>query len=209
MCRRRLLLQLDFFVYSRDAAGTAELRDDLELLEEHWSYMDRFAESMIARGPTLDTRRQTANLYDQCSSSSSRSSRSSAVPAASRLYTKKSNCGRSLRHFTSAVHSSTEDFLGSAQPRLSNLVQTKPAREHRLRHPLAHYHFVHLSAYGTKAASAPPRNPSDAWPDPILVARLVIRHDSEAVDSRPRSRPQLAKSLVSSLEYGDYNCARR
>ena len=47
-------------MYSRDAAGTAELRDDLVLLEEHWSYMDRFAESMIARGPTLDSNRETA-----------------------------------------------------------------------------------------------------------------------------------------------------
>jgi uncharacterized protein len=53
-------LQLDFFVYSRDAADTAGLRDDQALLEEHWSYMDRFAESMIARGPTLDTDRETA-----------------------------------------------------------------------------------------------------------------------------------------------------
>ena len=53
-------MQLDFFVYSRDAADAAELRDDPELLEEHWSYMDGFAESMIARGPTLDTDRETA-----------------------------------------------------------------------------------------------------------------------------------------------------
>jgi uncharacterized protein YciI len=51
---------VDFFVYSRDAADTAHLRDDQELLEEHWSYMDRFAESMIARGPMLDTDRETA-----------------------------------------------------------------------------------------------------------------------------------------------------
>ena len=51
---------LDFFVYSRDAAGTAALRDDDELLEEHWSYMDAFAESMIARGPTLGADRETA-----------------------------------------------------------------------------------------------------------------------------------------------------
>ena len=51
---------MDFFVYSRDAAGTAELRNDLELLEEHWSYMDRFADSMIARGPTLGSNRETA-----------------------------------------------------------------------------------------------------------------------------------------------------
>ena len=53
-------MRLDFFVYSRDAADTAELRDDAELLEAHWSYMDRFAESMIARGPTLDADRETA-----------------------------------------------------------------------------------------------------------------------------------------------------
>ena len=50
----------EFFVYSRDAAGTAALRGDRGLLEEHWSYMDGFAESMIARGPTLATDRETA-----------------------------------------------------------------------------------------------------------------------------------------------------
>jgi hypothetical protein len=51
---------LDFFVYSRDAADLAGLRDDQGLLEEHWSYMDTFVASMIARGPTLDGDRETA-----------------------------------------------------------------------------------------------------------------------------------------------------
>jgi hypothetical protein len=51
---------VNFFVYSRDAADTAHLRDDEGLLQEHWSYMDGFAESMIARGPTLGTDRETA-----------------------------------------------------------------------------------------------------------------------------------------------------
>ena len=50
---------LDFFVFSRDAPGTEALRDDDELLEEHWSYMDRFAASMIARGPTFGPDRET------------------------------------------------------------------------------------------------------------------------------------------------------
>ena len=56
---------MDFFVYSRDAAGASALRDDEELLEAHWSYMDRFAESMIARGPTLgaDRERATGSLH--------------------------------------------------------------------------------------------------------------------------------------------------
>jgi len=57
---RKVQLQLNFFVYSRDAADSAGLRDNQELLEEHWSYMDRFAGSMIARGPTLDPQRETA-----------------------------------------------------------------------------------------------------------------------------------------------------
>jgi uncharacterized protein YciI len=43
---------MEFFCYHRDRPGSAALRD--ELLEEHWSYMDRYASGMIARGPTLD-----------------------------------------------------------------------------------------------------------------------------------------------------------
>ena len=50
---------MDFFVYSRDAAGTEALREDGDLLERHWSYMDAFAGSMIARGPTFAADRET------------------------------------------------------------------------------------------------------------------------------------------------------
>jgi uncharacterized protein YciI len=42
---------VEFFCYHRDRPGSAALRD--ELLEAHWSYMDRFAKELIARGPTL------------------------------------------------------------------------------------------------------------------------------------------------------------
>ncbi|MEV7327957.1 YciI family protein [Micromonospora sp. NPDC093244] len=42
---------MDFLCYHRDRPGSATLRD--ELREEHWSYMDRYAETMIARGPTF------------------------------------------------------------------------------------------------------------------------------------------------------------
>ena len=43
---------MEFFCYHRDRPGSAALRD--ELLEAHWSYMDRYAAEMIARGPTFD-----------------------------------------------------------------------------------------------------------------------------------------------------------
>jgi uncharacterized protein YciI len=42
---------MEFFCYHRDRPGSVALRD--KLLEEHWSYMDRYASQMIARGPTL------------------------------------------------------------------------------------------------------------------------------------------------------------
>jgi uncharacterized protein YciI len=42
---------MEFLCYHRDRSGSVALRH--ELLEEHWSYMDRYAKEMIARGPTL------------------------------------------------------------------------------------------------------------------------------------------------------------
>jgi uncharacterized protein len=42
---------MEFFCYHRDRPDSLALRE--RLLEEHWSYMDRFAAEMIARGPTF------------------------------------------------------------------------------------------------------------------------------------------------------------
>ncbi|RAG81027.1 hypothetical protein DN069_35070 [Streptacidiphilus pinicola] len=42
---------MDFLCYHRDRQGSLPLR--MDLLEAHWSYMDGYAEEMIARGPTL------------------------------------------------------------------------------------------------------------------------------------------------------------
>ncbi|MGJ5755939.1 hypothetical protein FB563_7787 [Streptomyces puniciscabiei] len=42
---------MEFFCYHRDRRDSLARR--MELLEAHWSYMDRFGEEMIARGPTL------------------------------------------------------------------------------------------------------------------------------------------------------------
>lgn len=42
---------MEYFFYCRDRPGSMALRE--ELIEEHWSFMDRYADAMIARGPTL------------------------------------------------------------------------------------------------------------------------------------------------------------
>ena len=49
---------VEFFRYHRDRPGSVTLRE--ELREEHWSYMDRYAGQMIARGPTLASDGDTA-----------------------------------------------------------------------------------------------------------------------------------------------------
>ena len=49
---------MEFFCYHRDRPASALLRDDL--LEAHWSYMDGYAQQMIARGPTLTEDGDTA-----------------------------------------------------------------------------------------------------------------------------------------------------
>lgn len=42
---------MEFFCYHRDRPGSTPLRT--RMVEEHWTYMDRFAATMIARGPTF------------------------------------------------------------------------------------------------------------------------------------------------------------
>jgi uncharacterized protein YciI len=50
---------VEFFVYSRTAPSAADAEHEAALDEEHWSYMDQFADGMIARGPTLAADRAT------------------------------------------------------------------------------------------------------------------------------------------------------
>jgi uncharacterized protein YciI len=53
-CRLRVVVKtvgVEFFCYHRDRPGSLALRE--QLLEQHWSYMDRYQAEMIGRGPTL------------------------------------------------------------------------------------------------------------------------------------------------------------
>jgi uncharacterized protein len=53
--------RMEFFCYHRDRPGSKALRD--ELLEEHWSYMDRYATELIARGPTFTDDTPTGSVH--------------------------------------------------------------------------------------------------------------------------------------------------
>lgn len=52
-----------YFVYGRDRAGAGDVK--AQLTEEHWAFMDRYADELIARGPTLteDREASTGSLH--------------------------------------------------------------------------------------------------------------------------------------------------
>ncbi|MEU5264721.1 YciI family protein [Amycolatopsis sp. NPDC021455] len=52
---------MEYFCYHRDRPGSAALRE--RLVEEHRAYMDRFAATMIARGPTFDGEIPTGSVH--------------------------------------------------------------------------------------------------------------------------------------------------
>jgi uncharacterized protein YciI len=54
---------VEYFVYCRDRPGTLELREAVG--EDHWSFMDAYADAMIARGPTFadDGETPTGSLH--------------------------------------------------------------------------------------------------------------------------------------------------
>jgi uncharacterized protein YciI len=65
---------MEFLCLHRDRPGSGMLRD--ELVDEHWSYMDRYATEMIARGPTLaddgDTATGSLHIVDLPDSAAAR-----------------------------------------------------------------------------------------------------------------------------------------
>jgi uncharacterized protein YciI len=65
---------MEFLCYHRDRPGSVALRE--ELLDEHLSYMDRYAAEMIARGPTLasdgDTPTGSVHIVDLPDSAAAR-----------------------------------------------------------------------------------------------------------------------------------------
>ncbi|MFI5590321.1 YciI family protein [Amycolatopsis sp. NPDC051758] len=52
---------MEFFCYHRDRPGSRPLRE--RTLAAHWSYMDGYADRMIARGPTLDGDTPTGSVH--------------------------------------------------------------------------------------------------------------------------------------------------
>ena len=181
---------MDFFVYSRDAADAADLRADQELLEEHWSYMDRFAESMIARGPTLDTDRETATGSLHVLSLSS-------VDAAREFVALEPNnrAGVYGEHpawgFENLLGRSMWEFSGQpAEPRFLIIGRSHGGRPVSVE-PLPAELLERLILYGALTRSTPVSQPELPWQFRRRIVKLSMcswRTSGQGLAGSPRSR---------------------
>ncbi len=162
-------------MYSRDASGKDALRDDL--LEEHWSYMDRFAASMIARGPTLGTDRETvtgslhilglASVDAVHEFVASEPNNRAGVYAEHSVWRFENLLGRTMWEFPGAADETK--FLVIAQP------QGSPARSRPAPESLSTELREQLIVYGAL------RTLDDAEPDGVALA--VQAQDRQAVET--------------------------
>jgi uncharacterized protein len=125
-----------FFIYSRAAAGAASAEDDSALDEQHWSYMDRFADAMIARGPTLAADRETwtgsIHIVDLPSAEAARAFVGREPYNSAGLYEH-----HSIRRFVNLLERTMWEFPGeTAGPRFFVIAHPVPGGgEHATRRP--------------------------------------------------------------------------
>jgi uncharacterized protein len=120
-----------FFIYSRAAPSAASVEHDPALDDEHWSYMDTFADGMIARGPTLAADRETwtgsVHIVDLPSAEAARAFVEREPYNSAGLYER-----HTIRRFVNLLgRTMWESPGGSADPRFFVIAQRVPvAGEH-------------------------------------------------------------------------------
>lgn len=117
---------MEFFCYHRDRAGSVTLRN--ELREEHWSYMDRYAKELIARGPTYtgDTPTGSVHIVDRAGSYDSEEPRVGAVELQARVAAQP----QEFRHGHRTATGRQQVLAGLGRPQRRVERQSLPAGQH-------------------------------------------------------------------------------
>ena len=112
---------MEYFFYCRDGADTGALRE--ELTEQHWAFMDGYADGMIARGPTLTPDRR--RLPAACISSTCRTprrrrssrtrSRTTARVYADVLVRRRNELGRTMWEYDGDLVANLRRFMVLAE----------------------------------------------------------------------------------------------
>jgi uncharacterized protein YciI len=199
---------VELLVYGRDRPGTAELRD--ELSEAHWAYMDRFADVLIARGPTLtpDLQRATGSLHivDLADVAAARAFAEEEPYAAAGVFEDvlirrwNNGLGRTMWQFDGdPEHNRRFLILGHGKPGIGAQRDAHLA-EHR-RHLDDPAHAGHFIARGGLF--------SDDGSEWVGSAMLVEFPDRAAAEAMEAADPFVRESLYAAVEIHDWEFGGR
>ena len=199
---------MEYFFYCRDRPGVPpELR--WELAEDHWAFMDRYAEGMIARGPTLSPDRTDAtgsmHIVDLPDADAAREF------AFDEPYYKGGVFDDVLvRRWTNTLRRTMWEFTGSdaGHPRFLTIAHARPGREaarealaEEHRRYLAHGHREHVIVTGPLMSED-----GATWAG---TATLVEMPGRDAVEGLLAEDPYARAGLYEHIEIHDWQFGGR
>jgi uncharacterized protein len=191
-------LRLEYFFYGRDQPGVAELRR--ETMEAHWSFMDGYAEAMIARGPTLSDEDETVmtgsvHLVDLPDAAAAQ------VFAFQEPFFKSGVFGEVMvRRWSNTLGRTMWDFAGSDGQRFLVIGHGAPEeteRRNQLSAEQREYFLAGPHGDGLIALGPLLSDSGDQWRG---TAILVEARDREAVEALMRDSPYAKANLYTEVE---------
>ncbi|NNN30026.1 hypothetical protein HLK59_06555 [Streptomyces sp. S3(2020)] len=196
-----------YFFYCRDRPGSMPLR--WELNEDHWAFMDRYADVMIARGPTLtaDGEGVTGSMHivDLPDAAAVREFAFEEPNHKAGVYREvlirgwKNVLGRTMWEFTGATAGHRRFLvIAHGRPDPSGDHGELEAAQHRY---LDDGHRRHLIAYGPLLSED-----GSAWTGTALLLELP---DRGAVEALMADEPYARAGLYESVEIHDWRFGGR
>ncbi|GHA10445.1 hypothetical protein GCM10010372_07750 [Streptomyces tauricus] len=202
---------MEYFFYCRDRPGSMPLR--WELNEAHWAFMDRYAEQMIARGPTLAADGETAtgsmHIVDLPDAAAAHGfafdepNYRAGVYADVLIRRWQNTLGRTMWQYESAYASGQAGhrrflIIAHGVPGATAARDALEAEHHR---HLDRDHREHLIAYGPLL--------SQDGTDWLGTALLVELPDREAAETMMAAEPYARGGLYRSVEIHDWRFGGR
>jgi hypothetical protein len=198
---------VEYFFYGRDRQGIGDLR--WELAEEHWSFMDRYASSMIARGPTLVTNSES-EMTGSVHIVDLPDAQSAMLFAYQEPYYQAGVFKEVLiRRWSNSLQRTMWDFVGSGGRRflvIGHAVAGSTVRRSELRQRQVEYLAESGFSEGLIVCGPLLSEDGTEWMGTALMAELA---DRSAVESMMASGPYAEEGLYEYVEVHDWRFGGR
>lgn len=198
---------MEYFFHCRDKPGTEPLLE--EFAEEHWAFMDAYADVMIARGPTLTTDRTThtgsMHMVDLPDGEAARVFAFGEPYYQAGVYDDvlvrrwRNELGRTMWEFPACA---------SEDPRFLIIGHGRPAASAAVGAMLGDHPWYLDDGYGDRLIAYGPLS-SDDGAEWVGLAMLVQLPNREAVDSMLADEPYRQAGLYANVEIHDWEFGGR